>query len=119
MVKSTQWKPANPQRYNGGRRNKENKQMQTSMTLQEFDIATHVNPKTNLAYENTLTTVENWQKLLTKYIKKGLGLPKNLCTVSLYSKSTKLRLPFYNSKKISRRLKHANWLHSKIAKIHV
>ena len=45
-------------------------------------------------YNIPLTTIENLQKLLTKFIKKWLGIPKNLSTASLYSKSAKLRLPF-------------------------
>ena len=45
-------------------------------------------------YNIPLTTIDNLQKLLTKFIKKWLGIPANLSTASLYSKSTKLRLPF-------------------------
>ena len=56
-------------------------------------------------YNIPLTTIENLQKLLTKVIKKWLGIPKNLSSASLYSKSTKLRLPFSELKEQFKRAK--------------
>ena len=96
--------------------------MQTSRTLQKLDIATHVNTKTDVACKNLYhlqhVTIENLQKLLTKSIKKWLGIPKNL-SANLYSKSTKLRLPFSELQEEFKQQKHATWLNFKIQRTHV
>jgi len=46
-----------------------------------------------LVYEIGLSTVEAIERLISKYIRKWLGLPPGLSTVGLYSRSAKLKLP--------------------------
>ena len=44
-------------------------------------------------YEVSLTKVETMERLISKFIKKWLGVPNSLTNVALYSSSTKLKLP--------------------------
>ena len=44
-------------------------------------------------YEVSLTKVETMERLISKFIKKWLGVPNSLTNVVLYSSSTKLKLP--------------------------
>ena len=44
-------------------------------------------------YEVSLTKVETMERLISKSIKKWLGVPNSLTNVALYSSSTKLKLP--------------------------
>ena len=44
-------------------------------------------------YEVSLTRVEKMERLISKFIKKWLGVPNSLKNVALYSSSTKLKLP--------------------------
>ena len=44
-------------------------------------------------YEVSITKVETMEQLISKYIKKWLGVPNSLTNVALYSSSTKLTLP--------------------------
>ena len=44
-------------------------------------------------YEVSLTKVETMERLISKFIKKWLGVPNSLTNVALYSLSTKLKLP--------------------------
>ena len=44
-------------------------------------------------YEVSLSRIEKMESLISKFIKKWLGVPKSLTNVALYSSSTKLKLP--------------------------
>ena len=44
-------------------------------------------------YEIAMSTVEMIERKINRYTRKWLGLPPDLSTVALYSRSTKLRLP--------------------------
>ena len=44
-------------------------------------------------YEVLLSRIEKMESLISKYLKKWLGVPKSLTNVALYSSSTKLKLP--------------------------
>ena len=44
-------------------------------------------------YEVSLTKFETMERLISKFIKKWLGVPNSLTNVALYSSSTKLKLP--------------------------
>ena len=44
-------------------------------------------------YEVSLTKVETMERLISKFIKKWLGVPNSLTNVAQYSASTKLKLP--------------------------
>ena len=44
-------------------------------------------------YEVSLTKVETMERLISKSIKKWLGVPNTLTNVALYSSSTKQKLP--------------------------
>ena len=44
-------------------------------------------------YEVSLTKVETMERLISKFIKKWLGVPDSLTNVALYSSSTKRKLP--------------------------
>ena len=44
-------------------------------------------------YEVSIMKVETMERLISKYMKKWLGVPNSLTNVALYSSSTKLKLP--------------------------
>ena len=44
-------------------------------------------------YEVSLSRIEKMESLIRKFLKKWLGVPKSLTNVTLYSSSTKLKLP--------------------------
>ena len=44
-------------------------------------------------YEVPLSRIEKMESLISKFLKKWLGVPKSLTNVALYSSSTKLKLP--------------------------
>ena len=44
-------------------------------------------------YEISLSRIEKMESLISKFLKKWLGVPKSLTNVALYSSSTKLKLP--------------------------
>ena len=44
-------------------------------------------------YEASLSRMENMESLISKFLKKWLGVPKSLTNVALYSSSTKLKQP--------------------------
>jgi hypothetical protein len=46
-----------------------------------------------LVYEFTLTTVENMERTVNRYVKRWLGIPKSFSSVGWYSTSCKLQLP--------------------------
>ena len=45
-------------------------------------------------YEIALTRVERMEKMVNSYMRKWLGLPKMLASLVLYSRSSKIKLPF-------------------------
>ena len=45
-------------------------------------------------YTIAMTKIEEWQKQITSMLKKWLGLPKNLSTDMMYSKTSKVQLPY-------------------------
>ena len=45
-------------------------------------------------YSVPMTKVEDWQKQMTAMLKKWLGLPKTLSTEMIYSKTSKVNLPY-------------------------
>ena len=46
-------------------------------------------------YEVSLTKVETMERLISKSIKRWLGVPNSLTNMALYSSSTKLKLPMF------------------------
>ena len=47
-----------------------------------------------LLYEITATTVEKLERTINKHLRKWLGVPPNLTSIGLYSRTSKLQLPF-------------------------
>lgn len=47
-----------------------------------------------LVYEVTMSTVEILERKIHSYLRRWLGLPRSLTSAALYSRSTKLLLPF-------------------------
>ena len=45
-------------------------------------------------YTIPISKIENMERIITSALKKWMGIPKNLSTSCMYSKSAKLRLPF-------------------------
>ena len=44
-------------------------------------------------YEVSLSRIKKMESLINKFLKKWLGVPKSLTSMTLYSSSTKLKLP--------------------------
>ncbi|KAI4893046.1 hypothetical protein NFI96_026080, partial [Prochilodus magdalenae] len=47
-----------------------------------------------LVYDVPVTTVEGFEKKVTQYLRRWLGLPRSLSNIALYGRKTKLQLPF-------------------------
>ena len=47
-----------------------------------------------LVYEFTMTTIEEYERKISGYIRRWLGLPRSLSNIALYGKSNRLQLPF-------------------------
>ena len=47
-----------------------------------------------LFYEITVTTVEKLERTINKHLRKWLGLPPSFTSIGLYSRTSKLQLPF-------------------------
>jgi hypothetical protein len=47
-----------------------------------------------LVYEFTMTTIDEYERKISGYIRRWLGLPRSLSSIALYGKSNKLQLPF-------------------------
>ena len=47
-----------------------------------------------LLYEITATTVEKLERTINKHLRKWLGVPPNFTSIGLYSRTSKLQLPF-------------------------
>ena len=47
-----------------------------------------------LMYDVPVTTVEGFEKKVTQYLRRWLGLPRSLSSIALYGRKTKLQLPF-------------------------
>ena len=47
-----------------------------------------------LLYEITLTTVEKLERTINKHLRKWLGIPPSFISIGLFSRTSKLQLPF-------------------------
>ena len=47
-----------------------------------------------LLYEITLTTVEKLERTIKKHLRKWLGIPPSFTSIGLFSRTSKLQLPF-------------------------
>ena len=47
-----------------------------------------------LLYEITVTTVEKLERTINKHLRKWLGVPPSFTSIGLYSRTSKLQLPF-------------------------
>ncbi|XP_049337547.1 uncharacterized protein LOC125802987 [Astyanax mexicanus] len=47
-----------------------------------------------LIYEVPITIVEGWERNISQYLRRWLGLPKSLSSIALYGHTNKLQLPF-------------------------
>ncbi|KAI4894731.1 hypothetical protein NFI96_019371 [Prochilodus magdalenae] len=47
-----------------------------------------------LVYDVPVTTVKGFEKKVTQYLRRWLGLPRSLSNIGLYGRKTKLQLPF-------------------------
>ncbi|KAI4902387.1 hypothetical protein NFI96_019478 [Prochilodus magdalenae] len=47
-----------------------------------------------LVYDVPVTTVEGFEKKVTQYLRRWLGLPRSLSSIALYGRKTKLQLHF-------------------------
>lgn len=46
-----------------------------------------------LTYEFLITTVEGFKKRISRFLRMWLGLPRSVCSIALYMKVNKLKLP--------------------------
>lgn len=46
-----------------------------------------------MVYEVPISTVEGFEKRVSKFLRKWLGLPRSLSSIALYGQNNKLKLP--------------------------